>query len=187
MVEGAFHYLQQAFTAMSFDLSAYGITVTNVLRNLPVPALYEQAILRKEGEIVSSGALATLSGEKTGRSPKDKRVVDHPDSTNNIWWGDINIPLSEQTYTINRQRAIDYLNTRDGERPFFLFLSYIEPHHQNDHGHFEGPEGSKERWKDYEVPGDLEGTGGDWKREMPDYLGCCNSLDTARGCCAVSD
>ena len=98
---------------MSFDLSAYGISVKNVIRNAAVPVLYEQAILRKEGQIISSGALATLSGEKTGRSPKDKRVVDHPESSDNIWWGDINIPLSERTYDINKQRALDYLNTRD--------------------------------------------------------------------------
>jgi len=73
--------------------------------------------------------------------------------------------------------ALDYLRTRDGQRPFFLFLSYIEPHHQNDHACYEGPDGSKERWKDYEVPGDLVGTEGDWRENFPDYLGCCNSLD----------
>lgn len=73
--------------------------------------------------------------------------------------------------------ALDYLRTRDGQRPFFLFLSYIEPHHQNDHACYEGPDGSKERWKDYEVPGDLVGTEGDWRKNYPDYLGCCNSLD----------
>ena len=32
-------------------------------------------------------------GVKTGRSPKDKRVVEHPDSKNDIWWGPVNIPL----------------------------------------------------------------------------------------------
>jgi uncharacterized sulfatase len=73
--------------------------------------------------------------------------------------------------------ALDYLRTRDGKRPFFLFLSYIEPHHQNDHQCYEGPIGSKERWKDYEVPGDLVGTQGDWRENYPDYLGCCASLD----------
>ncbi len=77
--------------------------------------------------------------------------------------------------------AIDYLGKRDKERPFFLFLSYIEPHHQNDHGHFEGPEGSKERFKDFPVPGDLEGAEGDWRTEMPDYLGSCNRLDASVG------
>jgi len=73
--------------------------------------------------------------------------------------------------------ALEYLRTRDGQRPFFLFLSYIEPHHQNDHKCYEGPIGSKERWKDYEVPGDLVGTQGDWRENFPDYLGCCWSLD----------
>jgi uncharacterized sulfatase len=77
--------------------------------------------------------------------------------------------------------AIDYLGKRDQKRPFFLFLSYIEPHHQNDHGHFEGPEGSKERYKNFPVPGDLEGTEGDWRTELPDYLGCCASLDVSVG------
>ncbi|MHB9022599.1 MAG: sulfatase-like hydrolase/transferase [Armatimonadota bacterium] len=73
--------------------------------------------------------------------------------------------------------AIEYLRSRDGRRPFFLFLSYIEPHFQNDHAHFEGPIGSKERYRDFVVPGDLEGTEGDWRAEYPDYLGCCASLD----------
>ena len=44
--------------------------------------------------------------------------------------------------------AVDYLRTRRGDRPFFLFLSYLEPHHQNNHNRFEGPEGSKQRWAD---------------------------------------
>lgn len=73
--------------------------------------------------------------------------------------------------------AVDYLKTRTREKPFFLFLSYIEPHFQNDHKHFEGPRGSKEKYKDFEVPGDLVGTAGDWREEYPDYLGCCNSID----------
>jgi len=77
--------------------------------------------------------------------------------------------------------ALDYLRTRDRQRPFFLFLSYIEPHHQNDRNRFEGPAGSKERFKDYIVPGDLEGTGGDWRENYPDYLGCCAALDTGLG------
>jgi arylsulfatase A-like enzyme len=73
--------------------------------------------------------------------------------------------------------ALDYLRTRDRKRPFFLFVSYIEPHFQNDSKHFEGPNGSKEKYKDFDVPGDLVGTEGDWREEYPDYLGCCNSLD----------
>jgi len=77
--------------------------------------------------------------------------------------------------------ALDYLKTRTREKPFFLFVSYIEPHFHNDHKHFEGPHGSKEKYAKYEVPGDLVGTKGDWREEFPDYLGCCNSLDANIG------
>lgn len=73
--------------------------------------------------------------------------------------------------------AIDYLHNRPKDKPFFLFVSQIEPHHQNDHGVFEGPDGSKERFADFQVPGDLEGRDGDWKENYPDYLGQCHSLD----------
>ncbi len=77
--------------------------------------------------------------------------------------------------------VLDYLRTRDGQRPWFLFLSYLEPHHQNDRNRYEGPEGSKERFKDYDVPGDLVDTDGDWRENYPDYLGQCNSLDQNLG------
>lgn len=73
--------------------------------------------------------------------------------------------------------VLEYLQTRNGDTPFFLFVSYVEPHHQNDHDHYEGPKGSKEKFKDFVVPGDLLHTRGDWREEYPDYLGCIHSLD----------
>ena len=77
--------------------------------------------------------------------------------------------------------TLEYLESRALDRSFFLFLSFIEPHHQNDHGCYEGPHGSKQRWADYDVPGDLIGTEGDWRENYPDYLGCCNALDANLG------
>jgi len=77
--------------------------------------------------------------------------------------------------------AIDYLQSRDAGRPFFLFLSISEPHHQNDHNCFEGPIGSEDRFRGFVVPGDLVGADGDWRESYPDYLGCCNSLDANLG------
>jgi len=44
---------------------------------------------------------------------KDKRVVEHPDSKSDIWWGPVNIPCDEHTFRVNRQRALDYLNTQE--------------------------------------------------------------------------
>jgi len=98
---------------MSFNLQQYDIDVKEVHRNSSVPHLYEIALSLEQGTAMSdTGALMVYSGEKTGRSPKDKRIVKHPDSENNIDWGPINIDLDEHVFMINHERAIDYLNTR---------------------------------------------------------------------------
>lgn len=95
------------------DLSPHGITVPLVIRNAPPALLYEEAVTRERAGIVSSGAIAVRSGAKTGRSPKDKHVVRDPASAGDVWWGAVNHPIDEHTFLLNRQRAIDYLNTRD--------------------------------------------------------------------------
>jgi ATP-dependent phosphoenolpyruvate carboxykinase len=96
----------------SFDLSQYGITVKDIRRNLSPAALYSAAIREDEKcDIADTGALIAFSGEKTGRSPKDKRVVEHPESKDDVWWGAVNVPIDDATFDINRERAIDYLNS----------------------------------------------------------------------------
>jgi phosphoenolpyruvate carboxykinase (ATP) len=96
-----------------FDLRSHGLTVQSILRN-PSPArLYEEAIRHEfMAAIADTGALIAHSGEKTGRSPRDKRIVKHADSENDVWWGPVNFPLEERSFMVNRERAIDYLNTR---------------------------------------------------------------------------
>lgn len=98
---------------MSISLEKHGIGVSRVLRN-PSPAqLYEEALQKERGSAISStGALIAMSGAKTGRSPSDKRIVDSTPSSDDIWWGSVNIKLEEKVFDINRERAIDYLNTR---------------------------------------------------------------------------
>ena len=96
----------------AFNLSQYGINVEKIHRNSSVPVLYEIGLRKEPGTAISDvGALLVYSGEKTGRSPKDKRIVRNPESEKNIDWGPINIGLDEHTYFVNRERAIDYLNT----------------------------------------------------------------------------
>ncbi len=98
----------------SFNLEKVGITQPKIYRNLSVPKLYEMALKNEKGSIISDkGALLVYSGEKTGRSPKDRRIVKHPDSENNIDWGNVNLPLDDHTFMINKVRAIDYINSRD--------------------------------------------------------------------------
>lgn len=77
--------------------------------------------------------------------------------------------------------ALDYFEVRNREKPFFMTVSQIEPHHQNDHKHYEGPDGSKEKYKDCVIPDDLTALEGDYREEYPDYLGQCESLDRNLG------
>src|SRR3984957_10591988 len=96
----------------SFDLTQYGISAPQILHNLSPAVLYEEAIrFDKKTSISASGALVAYSGEKTGRSPRDKRVVKHADSEKDVWWGPVNFPMDKQHFHVNRERAIDYLNT----------------------------------------------------------------------------
>jgi len=94
------------------DLISCGITVKTVLRNPSAALLYEHAIRYEPGSsIADSGALVAYSGAKTGRSPQDKRIVKEPDSEKDVWWGQLNFPMDKQVFHVNRERAIDYLNT----------------------------------------------------------------------------
>jgi phosphoenolpyruvate carboxykinase (ATP) len=67
--------------------------------------LYEDAIRYHNCKLSSTGALVAYSGERTGRSPKDKRVV-FTDKTKNIWWGNINIPIQKELYDVYKYCAI---------------------------------------------------------------------------------
>ncbi|PGH35560.1 phosphoenolpyruvate carboxykinase [ATP] [[Emmonsia] crescens] len=86
----------------------------SIIANPAVASLYEDALVYETGTaITSSGALTAYSGAKTGRSPLDKRIVKEPTSENDIWWGPVNKPMSPEVWRINRERAVDYLNTRN--------------------------------------------------------------------------
>src|SRR6476619_7591724 len=86
----------------SFNLHDYDITVGEVHHNLPPSSLYEHAIrYEKDARIAENGALVAYSGGKTGRSPKDKRIVKDPKSEADVWWGSVNIPLDPQSFAIN--------------------------------------------------------------------------------------
>jgi phosphoenolpyruvate carboxykinase (ATP) len=82
----------------------------HVLRNAPPARLYQEA-LEFDGAVISStGAIAVNSGEKTGRTPKDKRVVDQASIHDDVWWGEINIPFSDESFAAMRKQAIGFLD-----------------------------------------------------------------------------
>ncbi|MFO0952372.1 MAG: phosphoenolpyruvate carboxykinase (ATP) [Isosphaeraceae bacterium] len=93
-------------------ISHHEIAASEVLRNLPPARLYELAVCGEGAVITSTGALATFSGKKTGRSPKDKRVVDNPEGAGDVWWGSVNIRMSPEGYRACRAEAVDFLQKR---------------------------------------------------------------------------
>src|SRR5512137_1461761 len=76
--------------------------------NLSVAELYERAVRAGDGTIAAEGPLVVRTGKHTGRSPKDKFVVQEPWSESKIWWGEVNQPISEEHYDRLRARLVAY-------------------------------------------------------------------------------
>jgi phosphoenolpyruvate carboxykinase (ATP) len=62
--------------------------------------------------MTSTGAIAAFAGKKTGRSPKDKRIVKEPSTENDIWWGSVNFPMTQKAFKMHESRCLDYLSSR---------------------------------------------------------------------------
>ncbi len=73
--------------------------------------------------------------------------------------------------------ALEFLDKRDKDKPFFMFVSQLEPHHQNDHHTYEGFKETVDNYKDYPLPNDLTFLKGDYKEMYPDYISAINRLD----------
>lgn len=96
------------------DLSSLGISnLSHTYHNLSTPALYEEAIRRREGTVAHLGPLVVRTGQYTGRSPKDKFIVRDPEWTGDIWWGVHNNPIEHESFDILFTRLQAYLQGRD--------------------------------------------------------------------------
>jgi phosphoenolpyruvate carboxykinase (ATP) len=96
------------------DLSYLGIhNVGRVHHNLSTPALYEEAIRRREGWISHLGPLVVRTGQYTGRSAEDKFVVREPESEGRIWWGKHNRPIEPERFAQLKMRLQAYLQGRE--------------------------------------------------------------------------
>lgn len=82
---GDAHYALLGKDLELFSQAGFDMDKIHLKRNAPVAQLYEDAI-KKEGAVISStGALINFSGKKTGRSPKDKRIVFEETSKDDVW------------------------------------------------------------------------------------------------------
>ena len=99
---------------LHLDLSGHGLEPRGrVYRNPTTALLYSHALARGDGRLAEGGPLVVDTGRYTGRSPKDKFLVDEPSSTERIWWGDVNQKLGEQSFTGLREKVTAQLSGAD--------------------------------------------------------------------------
>ena len=95
-----------------------------------------------------------------------------------IWDGDGRPIQFKDEYRVDfiTGRVIRFLKEK-ARTPFFLVISYLEPHFQNDCNCFVAPNGYADRYRNSFVPADLKFFPGDWASQLPDYYGCIARID----------
>ncbi len=88
-------------------------TSGKVHRNLSVAELVEKALARGEGKLAANGALVVRTGARTGRSPTDRFVVESKNTKDELWWGKVNRPISQESFDKLLSKAKEYLSKRD--------------------------------------------------------------------------
>lgn len=105
----------------TFNLEKYGIETTgSILRNQPPGALVEKSLLKGEGRLSRMGALCINTGERTGRSPNDKYIVDSPAIHDTIAWGKVNKPVSPEKFDMVYNQIIKHFKDKD----LYIFDGY---------------------------------------------------------------
>ena len=94
------------------------IDLVNVHRNLSVKELVDDIVSNKEGLIGLRGAAMVDTGIYTGRSPKDKYIVDESSSNENIWWGEVNQKLSEDIFNDLYSQITEFYNSNDDKKTY---------------------------------------------------------------------
>ncbi|MBA3889440.1 MAG: phosphoenolpyruvate carboxykinase (ATP) [Gemmatimonadaceae bacterium] len=119
-------------------LEAQGLTPSGTVHwNLTAPVLVEQAVARGEGVLADMGPFVARTSPHTGRSPNDKFVVEEPSSMNDVDWGKVNQPFSEEKFALLLKDVRKYLDGREslyvqdlycGADPSYrLAVRYVSP------------------------------------------------------------
>lgn len=97
-------------------------------------------------------------------------------------WNNDNQPVDLPGYRVDAMTdaGIRFIDEHKGA-PFFLFLSFLEPHHQNRLDSYPAPDGYRERYEGRWTPPDLAALGGTSQQHLPGYWGMVKRLDEALG------
>lgn len=107
---------------MSIDLSYLNIKeYKNVYKNLSPAKLVELAIKREEGHLSDKGAMIVNTGKYTGRSPKDRFIVNQDSIKDKINWGSVNLSIEEEIFDKMYGKVLNYLKGKD----IFVFDGFV--------------------------------------------------------------
>ncbi|MDR3687496.1 MAG: phosphoenolpyruvate carboxykinase (ATP) [Coriobacteriia bacterium] len=99
---------------MRDQLAELGLSGSGAVhRNLPPAELIARALARGEGILAANGALVVKTGEPSGRSPKDRFIVEDGPTAEQICWGEINQPCQPALFDRLLDKARGYLHDRD--------------------------------------------------------------------------
>ena len=117
-------------TGKELQLESLGLNQINeVHRNLTVESLIEETVKNGEGIIGPRGATIVDTGKFTGRSPKDKYIVDEPSSADKVWWGSVNKKIDESIFDELYANVVDYYNSDDSKTYLFDGFAGFDPSH----------------------------------------------------------
>ena len=117
-------------TGKELDLDSIGLNrIDKVHRNLSIENLIEETVKNGEGIIGPRGATIVDTGQFTGRSPKDKYIVDEPSSSNKVWWGSVNKKIDESIFDELYASVVDYYNNDSSKTYLFDGFAGFDPSH----------------------------------------------------------
>jgi phosphoenolpyruvate carboxykinase (ATP) len=101
-----------AISRESLTLVEHGLFPIRIHANLAPPSLIEHAVRRSEGQLTDRGAFAAVTTPHTGRSPKDKFVIEETGAGDRIWW-ERNPRLDPAAFDRLYDDVRGYLDARD--------------------------------------------------------------------------
>ena len=115
---------------IGIELKELGLRNQSVYRNLTVGELVDDIVANNEGLIGLRGAAMVDTGIYTGRSPKDKYIVDEPSSNSDIWWGPVNQKISEETFNELYDQVTNFYNINSQSKTYvFDGFAGADPKH----------------------------------------------------------
>ena len=91
--------MQSTSQGRAVDLSQHGLEPTGKVHwNIDSEGLHTQAVELGEAKLTSDSVLLAVTGERTGRSPNDRFIVDEAGMAEDVWWGEVNRPTAPAVF-----------------------------------------------------------------------------------------